>query len=221
MAYLWEDYNLKNEYLLATKSFCPYTEIFETVNNVSRVNILYRFTKIRDSLSDYFESEEKLKREIGDKGFNTLFHVLANIDFYAGLSEKDFRMMKIYEEVCDGLYGVDVALFKKMTFEHRYKILSYMILRKENRNRKNLFFDCITELFDVSLNYSEFEDIYILQLWCNPDKVYGTDGGYTAKQLYDLAKEMLCDFWINVEDYWKNPIGILMDENCIDEIQII
>lgn len=219
MAYLWEGYELKNEYKLAVQKFCPYTEIFQTVNNVSKVNLLYRFSKIKDSLEDCFESKEKLDETIGDNGFNTLFHILANIDFFAGITLQDFQMMHIYDEICNGFYGVDISLFERLSFEHKYKLLSYMHLCIEDDHRNNLFFDCITELFDVNLNYSEFADTYIIQI--NGKKDYVWEGNYTSQELYNLSKELLCDFWVNVEVYWNIPIGIVDDEMCIDRIQII
>lgn len=219
MAYLWEDYELKNEYVLALQNFCPYTEIFQTVNNISRVNLLYRFSKVRDSLGDCFESKEKIQNSIGKRGFDTLFHLLANIDFFAGISLQDFRMMNIYDEICSGYYGIDVSLFGRLSFVHKYKLLSYMLLRRNNEYRSNLFFDCITELFDVNLNYSEFADTYIIQMRGKKDYLW--EGNYTSQELYNLAKELLCDFWVNVEVYWDIPIGIVDDEMRIDRIQIV
>ncbi len=219
MSYLWEDYESKNEYVLALQKFCPYTEIFQTVNNVSRVNLLYRFAKVRESLNDCFESEEMLQNCIGKKGFDTLFHLLANIDFFAGISIQDLQMMDIYEEICRGYYGIEVVLFEKFRFEHKYKILSYMIIRRNNKCRNNIFFDCITELFDVSLNYSEFSDTYIIQI--HSKKEYIWDGKYTSQDLYNVVKELLCDFWLKVEVYWSIPIGILGEEMKIEKVQII
>ena len=219
MAYLWDDYELKNKYELALQDFCPYTEIFQTVNNVSRVNLLYRFSKVKESLDDCFESKEKLWANIGEDGFNTLFHILANIDFFAGISLKDLRMMCICDEICRGFYGIDTSLFEKLSFIHKYKLLSYMFLRTENAHRKNLFFDCLTEFFDVNLNYSEFADTYIIQVNGKEDHVW--EGNYTSLELYDLTKELLCDFWVKVEVYWDIPIGIVGDEIYIDRIQII
>lgn len=219
MAYLWEDYKTKNEYVLALQKFCPYTEIFQTVNNVSRVNLLYRFSKVKDSLSDCFESEDTLKNSIGQKGFDTLFHLLANIDFFTGISVQDLQMMDIYDEICSGYYGIDVELFKKLKFEHKYKILSYMLLRRNDECRNNLFFDCVTELFQVSLNYSEFADTYIIQVHGKRDYLW--EDSYTSQDLYNLVKELLCDFWLKVEVCWYTPIGILGDEMKIDKIQII
>ena len=46
-------------------------------------------------------------------------------------------------------------------------------------------------------------------------------GDYSSKELYTLIKQVLCDFWIKVEDYWKVPIGIVGDEMRIDNIQMI
>lgn len=219
MAYLWEDYDLKNEYELAVQNFCPYTEIFQSVNNVFRVNLLYRFSKVKESLEDCFESKEKLYETIGDNGFNTLFHILANIDFFTGITLQDFQMMHIYDEICGGFYGIDTHLFERLSFSHKYKLLSYMLWRIKDECRNNLFFDCITELFDVNLNYSVFADTYIIQVNGKKDYVWG--GGYTSQELYNLTKDLLCDFWVNVEVYWNIPIGIIDDEMRIDSIQII
>lgn len=219
MAYLWEDYDLKNEYVLALQNFCPYTEIFQTVNNVSRVNLLYRFSKVRDSLDDCFESKEKIQNSIGRNGFDTLFHLLANIDFFAGISLEDFQMMHIYNEICSGYYGIDTDLFERLSFRHKYKLLSYMLLRRNNEGRDNLFFDCITELFDAGLYFSEFADTYIIQIHGKKDYIW--EGNYTSQELYNLTKELLCDFWVNTEVYWEIPIGIVDDEMHIDRIQII
>lgn len=219
MAYLWEDYELKNKYELALRNFCPCIEIFQTVNNTARVNLLYRFSKVRDFLGDCFESEERIQNSIGEDGFNTLFHLLANIDFFAGISLQDFQMMNIYDEICSGYYGVNASLFKRLSFTHKYKLLSYMLLRRNNECRYNLFFDCITELFNVDLNYSEFTDTYIIQMRGKKDYVW--ESAYTSQELYDLAKELLCDFWVKIEVYWDIPIGIVDDEMQIDRIQII
>lgn len=219
MAYLWEDYNTKREYVLALQKYCPYTEIFQTVNNVSKVNLSYRFAIVRDSLIDCSKSEGSIQNIIGKEGFNTLFHMLANIDFFSGLTARDFQMMEIYEEICLGYYGIDAALFQKLSFEHKYKILSYMRMREEDGCRKNVFFDCITELFKVSLDYSEFSDTYIIQFHSRRNYVWNEK--YTSYELYQLVKELLCDFWLKVEDYWRIPIGIVGDEMRIDKIQII
>lgn len=219
MSYLWEDYDLRNEYVLALKGFCPYTEIFQSIDNVSRVNLLYRFFKIKNCLDDCFESEHKLKENLGENGINTMFHILANIDFFSGLSKDIIQMMSIYDEICNGYYGIDTKLFNKLTFKHTYKLLSYILLKKQSKGRDNLFFDCITELFDVDLNYSESTNTYIIEF--KGDSDYMWRGDYSSKELYTLIKQVLCDFWIKVEDYWKVPIGIVGDEMRIDNIQMI
>lgn len=219
MSYIWEKYDSKKEYELATRSFCPYTEVLQTINNISSVNIMYRFSKIKYSLEEYSDSESLLDCNLDKDGFNTLFHLLANIDFFSGLSSEDFERMDIYSNIQDGLYGIDVVLFNNLSFCHKYKLLSYMLLKKRQEGRRNLFFDCITELFDAELDYSEFADTYIIQFQVKAD--YMWEGKYSAKDLYNLIKELLCDFWIKVEDYWYVPIGIVEEEMCIDKIQII
>lgn len=50
MSYIWENYKVDNEYILALKDFCPYTEIFEMVDGKANVNILYRFMNLYDIL---------------------------------------------------------------------------------------------------------------------------------------------------------------------------
>lgn len=219
MSYLWEDYDLANEYVLTLKGFCPYTEIFQSINHVLKVNLLHRFSKIKNLMDDCFESEDRLMETIGKNGINIMFHILANVDFFAGLSKDSLQMMNIYDEICKGYYGIDTKLFNRLTFEHKYKLLSYILLKKQSKGRNNLFFDCITELFDVDLNYSEFSDTYLIEFKGNSDDMW--KGAYTSKELYLLIKEVLCDFWINVEDYWKVPIGIVGDEMYVDSIQII
>lgn len=219
MPFIWEKYDSKREYELATRNFCPYTEVLQTVNNISNVNIMYRFSKIKYLLEEYSDSENLINCILDKDGFNTLFHLLANIDFFSGLSSEDFERMDIYIDIQKGLYGIDNDLFNRLSFAHKYKLLSYMLLGKNNKGRNNLFFDCITELFEVELDYSEFKETYIIQICIAED--YEFEGRYTAGELYMLTKELLCDFWINVTEYWQIPIGIIGEEIHIDNIQII
>lgn len=208
MAFLWENYSIENQYKLSTKNFCPYVEIFESINNISEVNILYRFQSIYDELN-YDLKKEYVKFD--DKDYNVLFHILANVDFYSGISNKDIRLMKIYDDICSGMYGESVRKIREMSFEHKYKILSYMDIRKQSNNRKNVFFDFLTEIFKVNLMYSEYEDTYLIEISCREDFTWEGKVPYTAGELFDIAKRILCDYWINVEVCWNKRIGLICD----------
>lgn len=221
MSYIWENYKVDNEYILALKDFCPYTEIFEMVDGKANVNILYRFMNLYDILFAEIDMEKSFLDVYETGDFNILFHNLANLDLVSGLSKKDLRMMRMYYEVCEGLYGKQAKKLKQMEFVHKYKILSYMDTRKQNRCKDNIFFDCIAELFDSSIFYSEFKDTYIINIKCSPDMRYGENKLYSAKDLYDVVKKLLCDFWLNVEEYWKVPICVVGADNQIGNIQII
>lgn len=221
MSYIWENYSIDNTYKLALKNYCPYTEVFEMVNGTAKVNIVYRFFKVYTYLFEGIETEEQLMKIFKEEDFNMIFHILANIDMYSGLSLKDIEMLKIYLDICNGLYGINPEYFEHMEFEHKYKLLSYIHLRQEQQNCNNYFFDCLSELFPIQVYFSENKDTYIVQIWNDENKVFSATKEYTAKELYECTKYLLCDYWINVEVYWKIPIGICGDVMKVDNIQLI
>lgn len=219
MSYLWENYDIENEYKLAKKNFVPYTEIFKYEDKTARVNILFRFSEIYSGLSDYIV--ENVSVDELDKNMNVLFHMLANIDFYTGMSKKDIEMLQIYDDITEGVYGIDIELFKKLEYKHKYMILYYMYLRKKEKNKKCIFFDCLSEIFQSTFFYSKFMGIYIVQMPQKKEKIFGEENKYTALQLYELIKEMMCDYWLEVECYWKMPIAICDESIQIDKVQIV
>lgn len=223
MSYLWENYSVDNNYELAVRGFSPYLEIFKNVSGNVKVNILYRFadiySKILDSDENFIEKYEKdVKLR---EAFHIFFHMLANIDFYSGITGKEAYMIKIEKEISSGRYGIDSELFAQLLFEHKYALLSYLCLKIHHKNRRCFFFDFLSEVFGAESLYSEWKDTYIVQIGCSKELRYGENEGYCAEQLYELAKELLCDFWLAVEVYWEIPIGVICESMRIDHIQII
>lgn len=210
MSYIWEKYRTDKKFVLAKKNFVPYTEVFNSAGETSRVNIFYRFSQIYDCLADFIVEEMgKGERQI-DECANILFHLLANIDFYSGITQRECALMLIDRDIRAGKYGLEISVYERLIFPHRHKILSYLAVKREEKNRRCLFFDCLNELFEVTLYYSEFADTYFVQMWVEEDKEFGDAGNkYTAAQLYETARELFCDFWLKVEVYWNIPIGII------------
>lgn len=209
MSYIWENYSVTKNFELAKKNFVPYTEVFNASGDNVKVNILYRFASVFNSMSDVIVNDILKNGVKEDKYSNILFHLLANIDFYSGITEKDCELMLIDSEIKHEIYGVDVQLYNKLIFRHKYKLLSYMFIKKIEKNRKCLFFDCLNELFDMTVYYSKFEDTYIIQIWSEQNIEFGEKSKYSALQLFEIVKEMLCDYWLKIEVYWNNPIGII------------
>lgn len=216
MSYIWENYDVKNDFKVVRKNFVPYTEIFNMplANDQIKVNILYRFADIYYKLRDDELDEKEV--EILE---NTLIHLLANFDRFSGVSKKEVLMLSTYEEIKKGYYGINPESFDALDFAHKYIILSYMNMQVKKRTC--YFFDCISEIFNTRIYYSEIKDTYIVNMTENANNWYGDEKKYTAKELYDIAKELLCDFWLKVEDYWAVPIGIINKEMYIDNIQLI
>ena len=94
-------------------------------------------------------------------------------------------------------------------------------MKKETKYSNNYFFDCLSELLPIQVYYSEDKDTYIVQICQSENKMFGEGKNYTAKELYEYAKYLLCDYWIAVEDYWEVPIGICGNTMQVDNIQII
>lgn len=226
MSYLWEDYSVNENYSLAVRGFSPYMEVFHSVDGNARVNIMHRFEEFYGRVSELVLDSEYEGNVSLKNAFHVLFHMLANVDFYSGLTLKDAYMMKMEKEILVGRYGMDTELFGRLSLKHRYTLLSYLYLKRNDKNKGCLFFDFLTDVFGARLMYSEFADTYIVQIGCKKEMCFDEDERYCAGQLYELAKDALCDFWLAVEVYWDVPIGIIDDAGAqdgmeIDRIQII
>lgn len=221
MPYLWENYSVDNHYSLAVNNFCPYTEIFQMSGRNAKVNILHRFGGIFEKISafviDVLHEETGLLSDYMD----ALFHILANIDFYLGITEKEIEILRMVKDIQAGAYGIDRSVFDQLLFEHKYSLLSYVYLKQCSDNRTCYFFDFLVEIFRARLYYSELKDTYIVQIATNQDELFGLGGTYCAGQLVSLAQELLCDFWLNVEIYWGAPIAVIGEPIVVDETQMI
>lgn len=221
MPYLWENYSVDNHYCLAVNNFCPYTEIFQINGRNAKVNILHRFEGIYKKISAFVI--DGLHEETGllSDYMDALFHILANIDFYSGITEKEIEILRMIKDIQAGAYGIDRSVFDQLLFEHKYSLLSYVYLKQCSDNRTCYFFDFLVEVFKARLYYSEMKNTYIVQIATNQDELFGADGTYSAGQLAKMAQELLCDFWLNVEIYWGVPIAIIGEPIMIHEVQII
>lgn len=133
---------------MAEKVFSPYIEVLNGFEKVVEVNWRIRFINFFNKLYQY-QGKEDYEKEI-----DIIFHILAIIDDYSGITAAELKNYILEDEVTHGCYGEKARTLyiqvNNQKPEDGFCILKYLQLAIELKQQNNLFFVALAELFSVS-----------------------------------------------------------------------
>ena len=172
---------------MAEKVFSPYIEVLNGFEKVVEVNWRIRFINFFNKLYKY--------------------HILAIIDDYSGITAAELKNYILEDEVTHGCYGEKArTLYVQVNNqkpEDGFCILKYLQLAIELKQQNNLFFVALAELFSVSRIHTT--NVNHVVVFIAEEK-----SDFNEKKL-ELLKELLLDFWVDIEVVWREPYGVVGD----------
>ena len=89
---------------MAEKVFSPYIEVLNGFEKVVEVNWRIRFINFFNKLYQY-QGKENYEKENYEKEIDIIFHILAIIDDYSGITAAELKNYILEDEVTHGCYG--------------------------------------------------------------------------------------------------------------------
>ena len=191
---------------MAEKVFSPYIEVLNGFEKVVEVNWRIRFINFFNKLYQY-QGKENYEKENYEKEIDIIFHILAIIDDYSGITAAELKNYILEDEVTHGCYGEKArTLYVQVNNqkpEDGFCILKYLQLAIESKQQNNLFFVALAELFSVSRIHTTNVNHVVVFIAEEKSDFY-------EKKL-ELLKELLLDFWVDIEVVWREPYGVVGD----------
>ena len=205
LSYIWENYNVDKEYKMAEKVFSPYIEVLNGFEKVVEVNWRIRFINLFNKLYQY-QGKEDYEKEI-----DIIFHILAIIDDYSGIIAAELENYILEDEVTHGCFGKKARTLyiqvNNQKPEDCFCILKYLQLAIKSKQQNNLFFVALAELFSVSRIHTT--NVNHVVVFIAEEK-----SDFNEKKL-ELLKELLLDFWVDIEVVWRESYGVVGDDETM------
>ena len=173
---------------MAEKVFSPYIEVLNGFEKVVEVNWRIRFINFFNKLYQY-QGKENYEKENYEKEIDIIFHILAIIDDYSGITAAELKNYILEDEVTHGCYGEKArTLYVQVNNqkpEDGFCILKYLQLA------------IVSRIHTTNVNHVV---VFIAE----------EKSDFNEKKL-ELLKELLLDFWVDIEVVWREPYGVVGD----------
>lgn len=206
MNYLWQNYDIENEFYIDIKPYSPYLEIGHFKDKKIGVNPLLRFHEV---FAPLFESSTYMASDSHKAIENCLLHYLAQIDLNSGVHKVSLLEDNLNIEIKQGHFGQKARdIYLKLNEYEKHIILIYLQRHEAAQGIKSFFFDAVETFFPKTKSYyNEFEEKFLL---CIP-----TSENDHNNKLMELLILLLLDMEVKLEVFWDSHFGIIGEQETM------
>ena len=178
------------------------------------INPYYRFDHI---LSDFLDPNIMEKRELREKIFNIIIHILSNIDLQEGLNKRLILSRLIINDIENGVFGEKVNGFFRELNKKEKMIIAGGLQDKYKYDRElEVFKKVFKKIYPDSIIYDSLDDEEKLVLFINYENTKKN------KQKEKVVEMLFLPTGLKTKIFWKKHFGVIGVEETmvIGEIAI-
>ena len=170
------------------------------------INPLYRFADIFQYLlhPDVFGNLEKDLQQFILYAFDSLTHILAEIDLCHGLTRREFYVRQVRRDIISGLYGNDTsAAYTALDKEAQLAVADELFCVMQRGSSLASFCHIAKQLFPGCFIYQVRRHPQVIYIYLDREKTVALN------QKWQFLRNMFLPFDMEISVFWQHHFGIM------------